>query len=273
MAVYFGAEHNLINLIQTHLFVLCPNNSGSTFLIGAIGQSRNVWSLPREGQHVAGFVGPHSRGTEKPLTWGSTAELLEWFRNDQNYDWAKTKRAWYFQATAHDSNARIFATKSPPFLLIPDQLSENFKKTKFIVMVRNPYAMAEGILRRRPNTAEMTREVAGHVVKCFQIQASNAQNLSDQSICFTYEDMCDRPNRILKQLVDFLPELHDVTFHEAVSVKGMYDQAVTNFNTAQIQRLSVDQLGQLNDVFQPHAELFAKFGYRLLPAGEIPGAG
>lgn len=264
MAVYFGAEHNLRNLIQTHLFLLCPNNSGSTFLIGAIGQSSNVWSLPKEGQHVPGFVGPNSRGTERSLTWGSEAELLEWFRDDKNYDWGKTKRAWYFQATARDSNATVFATKAPPFLLIPDLLAANFESTKFIVMVRNPYAMAEGILRRRSRNPEMVREVAEHVVKCFQIQAENAQNLAGKSICFTYEDMCDRPDVILKRLADFLPELHDVTFDEAVSVKGMYDQAVTNFNTAQIERLSVDQACQLNEVFKPHTELFEQFGYQLL---------
>lgn len=265
MAVFFGAERDLGNLLKTHLFLLCPNNSGSSFLIGAINRSNNVWSLSREGQHVPGFKGPHSRGTDSSLTWGAKPELIELFRDPKNYDWARTRQAWYFQATAHHSSANIFAAKSPPFLLFPEMLREHFANTRFIIMLRNPYAMAEGILRRRPRSRAMTAEVAEHVAKCFECQTQNLETLTGQSIFFTYEDMCDRPDATKAALAEFLPGLNDIEFHEAVPVKGMYDQSVTNFNDAQITRLDAEQVEALNELFRPHANLFAKFGYDKRP--------
>ena len=35
-AVFFGARHDLERTVTSHLFVLCPNNSGSTFLRKAL---------------------------------------------------------------------------------------------------------------------------------------------------------------------------------------------------------------------------------------------
>lgn len=53
-----GAGRDLAGLIGTHLFVVCPNNSRSTFLASALEPCRATWRLPREGQMIRGFAGP-----------------------------------------------------------------------------------------------------------------------------------------------------------------------------------------------------------------------
>ena len=86
--------------VNTHVFILCPNNSGSTYLSRALAASQHVWSLEREGQHVLGFAGPQTLNSPWPLIWGATQESLSHFRDSPDYDWLRTRKAWYVQAQA-----------------------------------------------------------------------------------------------------------------------------------------------------------------------------
>jgi hypothetical protein len=72
MSLYYGAEYDLDNLIETHLFVICANNSGTTFLRNALATSRHTWNLQREGQHTYGFAGPSSIGLKAHKRWASS---------------------------------------------------------------------------------------------------------------------------------------------------------------------------------------------------------
>lgn len=255
--------------IKRHLFLLCPNNSGSTYLSRAIATSPSVWSLEREGQHTLGFAGPHTINSPWPLIWGATEESLTHFRDSSDYDWEQTKKAWYFHAAAAREDAPVFHTKSPPFLLIADQLAESFANTSFLFMVRNPYAALEGILRRRKSVdedrqKEMPRIAARHLVTCFKYQRENIANFADRSIAFTYEELCKAPESIARQINRLVPEVGNIDLSQKLAVKGTYDEPLRNMNDEQIARLSADQIAIANEVFRPHAELFAHFDYSLI---------
>ena len=56
--LHCGATCDLEQAVRTHLFGICPNNGGSTFLQKALATCRAIWSLPLEGQRMPGFVGP-----------------------------------------------------------------------------------------------------------------------------------------------------------------------------------------------------------------------
>ena len=43
---------NMKSKIKTHLFIISPNNSGSTFLKNALAASEHTWNLKKEGQHT-----------------------------------------------------------------------------------------------------------------------------------------------------------------------------------------------------------------------------
>src|SRR5262245_57750384 len=97
MTWHRGAENDLERLVRTHLFVICPNNSGSTFLKNALATSRRTWNLLREGQNTFGFAGPRSIG-KLALGWASDQRWIDRFTDSRNFDWPRIRRAWYFQA-------------------------------------------------------------------------------------------------------------------------------------------------------------------------------
>ena len=259
--------------IKRHLFLLCPNNSGSTYLSRALAQSKSVWSLPREGQHMVGFAGPASTETEWPLIWGATEESLSYFRDSTDYDWDRTKRAWYFHATAARDDAPVFHTKSPPFLLIAKQLAKHFENTNFLFMVRNPYATLEGILRRHKTAEtpidprELPKIAARHLVTCLSVQRDNIERYSDRSIAFSYEELCENAEAIADRISGLVPDLDDLDLTQKLAIKGTYDEPLRNMNADQIARLSHEQLDSANEIFRPNAELLSHFDYRLIESG------
>ncbi|MCR2833200.1 sulfotransferase [Parerythrobacter lacustris] len=256
--------------VTTHLFILCPNNSGSTYLSRAIAQSRHVWSLEREGQHVLGFAGPQTLNSPWPLVWAADAQRLAHFRDSPDYDWDRTRKAWYFHATAARTEAPVLHTKAPPFLLIADQLRDAFANTRFIIMVRNPYATLEGILRRWQRTDASARTLnlaeagARHIVACFEQQMRNIDHFGDCSIAFTYEDLCADPRGKAAAIRRLVPELDDLDLTQRLAIKGTYDEPLRNMNEEQIARLDPAEIERANTVFAHSKAALTSFGYALM---------
>ena len=267
MANFTGATTDLTKRIKTHFFLICPNNSGSTFLIRAIAASRHFWHLKREGQNSFGYVGPQTLGSDFPLIWGAKQEWIDLFQNPDGYNWPRTTQAWYFQAQSSNEDAAIFTTKSPPFLLITDQLAQNFENPKFAFMVRDPYATIEGICRRRsknhPNRTVALEIASRHMVTCFQYQKRNIENHAHMSVQFSYEEMCADPAACEAKLTKLLPMVDDLNLNQKISVKGMYDEPLRNMNEQQIERLSADDFRIINQTLGQHAKLIESFGYAL----------
>lgn len=252
--------------VERHLFVLAPNNSGSTFLTRALEQSPGAWALPREGQHVAGFAGPSSRGTGAGLLWAESTESIARFADPAAYDWNRTRRAWHFKATANNSEARVLVISSPPFLLIPDELARHFPDARFLLLHRNPWATAEGILRGTPlqqdeSEAELAARSARHLIAALQRQMVNRQNLAGRAISFSYEQMCAEPAATGQAIARLVPELGGVDLDRRIAVKGNYDEVLRNMNNDQIARLSPAVRAVLDAHFAEHRELLAKLGY------------
>ena len=256
--------------IQKHVFLLCPNNSGSTFLSQAIGTSPAVWSLPREGQHMLGYAGPSTVMSPWPLIWFADDESAAYFRDHPEYDWERTKRAWYLQASAEDDAAPVFMTKSPPFLLIADRLMANFANTSFLFMVRNPYAAMEGVLRRPRRTGDagngpdLPRIAAQHFVNCLRQQKANIAAYRGNSVAFTYEELCASPAEIAARITDLVPELAGIDLTQKLSVKQAYDEPLRNMNEDQIGRLTAEQIEMANEIFCPNADILSHFDYELI---------
>ena len=264
---FFGAQVDMAAAIARHVFVISPNQSGSTFLIRALGLCNQAWELPREGQHAFGFVGPDTLKRDVSLTWAASAEDIAFVSDAASYDWSQTRKAWYFQASAASLDAKIFVTKSPPFLLIADQLVANFKQTSLIYMVRNPYAVVEGIARRtcdRTKRLDILDRAARHVLGCFEHQRKNLKLNHRASIFLTYEDMCANPLEVQKKIVGIIPEFDDLRLDRKIKVKGIYDERLRDMNADQIGRLGSEDLKTVNSVFRPRKAILDYFGYDLI---------
>jgi len=275
-----GATRNLAETIRTHLFVVSPNNSGSTFVKNVLATSRHTWNLPREGQHMPGFTGPSSAGLSVPLLWAADPERIARFTRPGAFDWERSKKAWYFQAFSRDPGATVFVEKSPPFVLNVGELVANFRDARFLFMVRNPYAVVEGIARRcrrRPDRlpagVDPFTAAARHVAVCFAWQAHNLDAYGERGVFFTYEEMCAVPEQVEAKIRSLVPVLDDLVLRQRVPVKGLYDEELRDMNAQQIARLTGSDVARINAVLAPHADLLARFGYALLdpPGGHQPG--
>lgn len=270
MSVFYGAKYDVENLIETHLFIICANNSGTTFLRNALATCEHTWNLQREGQHTYGFAGPSSIGLKAYKRWASDDEWIEKFTDPKDYNWDVIKKAWYFQAFSQSENATIFVEKSPPFLLIVDQLIENFRNPKFLFMTRNPYAVVEGLLRksvrsswyRETNPSDLFKIASNHVINCLKYQRKNIENYADRGVFFTYEQMCENSEKVENSIRGLVPQLADLNLRQRIKVRE-YDENLRNMNEQQIARLSKDDVCRINEIFILHRDLLESFGYSL----------
>jgi hypothetical protein len=265
-------QHILIGgmgAIRSHLFVLAPNNSGSTFLTRALAHCCGAWSLPREGQHVQGFVGPTTRSSDAGLLWGASPEKVAQFADQTAYDWERNRMAWHFQATASSQQASVLVVSSPPFLLFGQELAARFPNARFLIMVRDPYAVVEGIIRGTslvPDNLEIAQLAAQHVVTTFQYQQRNLQSLAGRLAYFSYEAMCSDPASVATQILALVPDLGPVDLNRKIAVKGNYDESLRDMNADQIARLSPAVIDRINHVFDGHRPVLDSFGFeRLIP--------
>ena len=280
-AVFFGARHDLERTVTSHLFVLCPNNSGSTFMQKALRTSRRTWNLPYEGQKALGYVGPRFTNDRRMLGSGrmfaARRRWLDVLGNPAAYDWPRTRKAWYFQSHALDPGASIFVEKTPEHLLIADDLARHFRNARFLFMVRNPYAVCEGICRvlrgrrRRGWPVALEGErletlAARHVATCLELQRRNVETLGGRSVFFTYEAMCAEPERVTRKIRELAPELDDLDLRQRLPVSPSYDEMLTDMNARQIARLDPGQIAAINRVLRGHRAVLEHFGYEIIDA-------
>ena len=251
--------------ITTHLFVVCPNNSGSTFLSKALSTCRRTMYLEQEGQHT-GFVGPVPAQEDLSLVWGEAGSNYgDVLADDANYDWPAIKNHWYRAARrAYRPEVCVFLEKSPPHIARVHLLAKHFASAKFVFMVRNPYAQVESICRARPNMPEITRRASEHSLTCLRLQRENIERYSASGVGFTYEAMCAEPAATAESIRQLAPELEDLKLDQEIAVKGRYKERLRDMNAQQIARLTGDQLAILRNTFAPHEALLRHFRYELL---------
>lgn len=264
-----GALQDPAGVLAHPMFILCPNNSGSTVLGQLLARSRGAWSLPTEAQHVPGYRGPQTRDLGGPLTWAAHPKTRAQFEDRSAYDWNAIRKTWAFHAVADHPDPSTIVLRAPPFLLIAETLAALFPTARFIVMLRNPLAAAEGILRRpsrtRDHGAPLERLAGRHLRHCIVRQVANRDRLGDRALFVTYEALCTAPDAISAQIEHFAPELCDLDFRAAVPVKGLYHEPLRDMNDDQIARLLPAQIDVLRQELSPIGDLLSDLGYRIEP--------
>ena len=277
-----AANRDLARLLDAHLLVICPNDSGSSFLLRALEACRLVWRLPREGIQMHGYAGPlptrpHGPDGFRPgLLWAAEPRWIDLFSDPRHYDWPRTRKAWHFHAFAADERASVFVTKSPPHVLCVEQLARHFHHARFLFMVRNPYAVAEGICRyyrhsfpppyRRQFEAcgtSLPTAAATHAATCLVWQRRNVEAWGSQGVFFTYERMCAEPEVVAEQIRALAPQLADLNMRQRIKVKS-YDETLTDMNARHFARMEADDRAAFSRVFEMHEEVLGHFGYEVM---------
>jgi Sulfotransferase family len=256
---------------ERYLFIICMNNSGSTLLERVLKDCQNVVGFLAPGgpdQQVNGqrFVTdlmptPGKIAVRCRRIWSEQADVLS---DESRYDWPRIaqrwRREWRRNPKFASTNPRIFLEKSPANVFRAGMLERHFPNSSFILMQRNPYAVAEGIRRRTQLPLE---RCARHWVRCAQQQIRNEQQLRSW-IRLNYEDLSERPDHCRRELMKLMPELNDIDFAKEVSVQsieGKVRRPITNYNEQQIARLTGAEMAEINRQLDNVPEVMAHFGY------------
>jgi hypothetical protein len=237
--------------MSCYLFVLCPPYSGSTLLWKLLATSNNVSSLPSEGQFL-----PELKNIMRDKPWDP----------DHPLPWPKIKAVW---ESYWDQSKPILLEKSPPNIIRTADILENFHPAKFVIMVRNPYAHSEGLIRR--NNWSIKR-AANFSIMCLRTQLKNAREL-DNSLVLTYESLVQDPAKASRELAAFMPDLQDINHaasFEVHSVDGTLDRPITDLNKKKIAAITPEALASLNEIFRDHRETIEAWGYRLINPEDKP---
>ncbi len=257
---------------EKYLFIICMNNSGSTLLERVLRDCRNAIAFPAapdaqtNGQQFVRDYMPIPGRIDKKFRriWTEHADILE---DETRYNWPMIKKQWRIRWSRNPkfqtASTRVFLEKSPPNVLRAPMLQKSFDQSFFIIMQRNPYAVAEGIRRR---TSLPLDRCTRHWIKCARKQMKNESELR-RVIRLNYEDLSERSDFCREQILKLIPELDDLDIRKEIAVQavdGRVRQPIVNYNQKQIALLSSEDFSEINAELDLAPEVMSHFGYEYI---------
>ncbi len=266
-----------------NLFILGMNDSGTTFLQNTLSECVNCVSFQgkkrpngMEGQGVSFWKKKQKGWYPRDLDQGITklfSEKKEVWENPKNFNWKEIKGSWNeaWKQNPHWNKAdpKILLEKTPSAIFSVDIYRKQFPQGKFIIIHRNPYAICEGIQRTVKKYKKVTYDLercAKHWVECSIKQIQNIDLLckDGSAIWFKYEDMVTKPELIAKQIKDFMPALHDISFRKNVMCHSMdpaQKRPIVNYNNRHLKNLASDQFKKINQTLEKCPDIMKFYGY------------
>ena len=234
------------NYKPQYLFIFCPPYSGSTLLAEILSScqyvSCNNYLGTREGQTLPGI-----------------RDIMFPERNNENavFDWDFIKKEWL---KYWDTTKPILLEKSPENIFRVPQIINNFNPMLSIVIVRDPYAQCESLMRRDGMNA---LDAAYYALKCLRFQHENIKILSSKLI-IKYEELVLDPKAFSEKLSGYVSELKlvnlDKTEYETHNIYGK-PMPIINFNAKKISKINNEALRIIHGVFKENIEVLRLWGY------------
>ncbi len=240
------------------LFVLGLNNSGTSILAHVLESHPAIRPLPAEGQALTRAL-PTGAELGVRRNWTTRLDDFHWTPES---DLEAARRARYDWAFHVDRRPGIVLEKSPPNAVRARWLQAHFDPSRFLAIVRHPYAVCEGMRRRGGFDLE---DAAWHWTRGNGTMLDDAQEL-DRFLLVTYEEFCAEPNNVLEGVEEFLelePPIDRATLEEPLPSHTI-DRApavLQDYNARSLERLSRDEVTAINEIVAPVAE---RLGYDLI---------
>ena len=255
--LYFFSRKNLLTFkniflaMKSHkfLFILSPPYCGSTLLTQIISTSKKIscnnYIATMEGQLL-----PELR-----------KHMFNKDRWDESnvYDWSKIKSVWM---KYWDQSKPVLMDKTTTNIMRFDEIKKQFDNTYAVCLVRNPYAVIEGIMRRNSKSIEFAVEFC---IKTLQYQKYNIENNKNLA-WITYSELCDNHNLIKKKIKSILPEIDDLDFNKFFSAHNFKNKSlrITNLNDEKISKLKKEDILKINKYFSKEKELLSFFDFQMI---------
>jgi hypothetical protein len=240
------------------LFILGLNNSGTTLVHDLLTSHPAMRWLPNEGQYLTGAL-PLPRTYGVPRNFSRRMDVFHWTEAD---DAAPASRIKYDWAPYYAPRPGILLEKTPPNILRSRWLQQNFRPSRFLGIIRHPYAVCEGIRRREGHSIE---EAALHWVRSNECLLEDGGHLQ-HFLWFRYEDLCLRPADHLRRIETFLElnipfDLTGLATPRHIHNIDARPQLIHNFNERSLQQLSAADTSTIDRIAGP---LMARLRYEPL---------
>lgn len=239
------------------LFVIGVNNSGTTLLAKMLETHPELKVMPQEGQLLTDAL-PRPDVLGVVRIWTERLDAFRWTRDSAGACVDDVKKSWrpYFPTTQ-----KYLVEKSPPNTVRSLWLQEHFVPSSFIAIVRNPYAVCEGIRRRNQYSLQ---RAAIHWVTANQIMLEDMKLLR-RCVFLKYEDLTSDVPGSMEKLRYFLGlraqfDLEACT-HVTAHTMCEDQEGVHDMNHQSVSRLSREELDLINDIA---GTMMRRFGYELL---------
>lgn len=217
-----------------------------------------IGSMPNEGQFFTDVL-PLPQELDLPRLWAIRPELFYLDENGgRELNVTRLKRQW--GAMLNDVRRPVVIEKSPTNAARLLWLQQHFPGAHFIAIVRNGYAVAEGIHRK-----------AGHDIGlCAQQWATSNDILlrdlpkTKHHFLLTYEELAQSPQQKISEILQFIglseAQMGDVqrsswAIHEQ-------DSSIKNMNGKSFERLTEAELATIESAA---GEVLTKLNYRRVP--------
>ncbi len=219
------------------VFIVGCYNSGTTLLHDVLANHPDVASLPREGQYCTDqLLIPSEVGLAR--AWALQPEK---FSLDEHSpappDAQIVQRQW--SNLMQPAGKKVYLEKSIPNAARIRWLNTHFDNACFIGFIRNGYAVAEGIHRKSGQALDLAAQQWRISNEIIQRDLSRVS----RSFLLSYEDFTDNPEKITRQLCEFMgldttaTELNNQQWQ----IHGVHSE-ITNMNQRSLDRLSDDDL-------------------------------
>jgi len=239
------------------VFIAGCYNSGTTLLRKILGSHPLISSLESEGQYLTDqFPSDHEIGLSR--MWVKREDMYRLNEADTGPDATRIKKEWGMRL---DRSKPIFLEQTPANAARTRWLQKNFENAYFIGIIRNGYAVVEGITRK----ANPIHSIDGWTIEeaAYQWRRSNEilredSKYLDHFIWCRYEEFTERPDIEIERICKFLEiaSNHGMNLDKNWSVHER-DQKIRNMNNESITRLSSEHISRINLIMEKMMQYFS----------------
>jgi len=259
------------------IFLLGCYNSGTTLLRGMLARHPDIAALPSEGVRLTDVL-PRPEEYHWPRMWCRSVKHVRLPDGpEQARRAARIKRHWsfFFPPQAENLLEKSIANSARmPFL------EAHFRPAYFIYLVRDGYAVAEGI-RRKARPGERGNPIYREeypIGLCAEMWRETDRLIEQDSagvgrfLQVSYEDLSAEPEAVCRRITDFLelPPLDEAVLGENWTVHGV-ESPIRNMNRASFERLSAEEIDKIHQVAGERLEALGYDRPEGGSAGEGPG--
>ena len=233
------------------VFVVGCYNSGTTLLAEVLGQHPMISALPVEGQYLTDqFPRDHEIGLSR--MWVEREDIYRLTDTDTGPDVERLKREW---AMRLNPRKPIYLEKTPANSARMLWLQKNFENAYFIAIVRNGYAVAEGITRKAKPIHRKDgwplEMAARQWARSNEVIFEDAKHINNFH-WLTYENFTKDSEGEIRKIVNFLglPDDAAIDLSKEWSVHER-NEPITNLNSKSFSRLSEDDIDIIRSVAGP----------------------